>query len=245
MQEILTQPKEPVISFDVHKLYRPVEFKLTTIYDASKPDGKGNSKALELAKSSEIKEVKNEFEHHTAWKNVYRMGPGLRNAGNTCFLNSVLQMLTYTSPFANYLLDKGHSNKCQRRNSSQFCALCAFENHVNKCFLGGGNAFEPYEILKNIKLINKKFSIGRQEDSQEFLRDLIDAFQKSCTGFLEKPPQKVLDNTDISKIFGGKLKSSVECKQCHHKSEIFENFFDLSLVRKFFIEQEILIKNRN
>jgi len=237
MQEILPKQNGVTAPFDVHKLYRPVEFKLTTIYDASKTDGKGNSKALELAKSSENKENKNEFEHHTAWKKVYRVGPGLRNAGNTCFLNSVLQMLTYTSPFANYLLDKSHSQKCQRRNSSQFCALCAFENHVNKCFLGGGNVFEPFEILKNIKLINKKFSIGRQEDAQEFLRDLVDSFQKSCTGFLEKVPQKVIDNTDISKIFGGKLKSSVECKQCHHKSEIIESFFDLSLVRIFVNEE--------
>jgi len=170
-----------------------------------------------------------ELDIKTAWKQVYKIGPGLQNVGNTCFLNSVLQMLTYTTPFANYLLDKTHSKTCIKKNG-QFCALCAFENHVNRVF--GGNQkreIQPTEILKNIKQINKKFRIGRQEDSQEFLRDLIDAFQKSAVGFVEKPAPKLLETTDISKIFGGKLKSSVECKECHHKSEIFENFFDLSL----------------
>ena len=35
-----------------------------------------------------------------------KIGPGLRNYGNTCFLNSVLQCLTYSSPLYNYLIEK-------------------------------------------------------------------------------------------------------------------------------------------
>jgi len=36
---------------------------------------------------------------------------GLLNAGNTCFLNSVLQCLTFTAPLANYFLNNGHKSK--------------------------------------------------------------------------------------------------------------------------------------
>ena len=47
------------------------------------------------------------------WERVYRVGAGLHNLGNTCFLNSTVQCLTYTPPLANYLLSKEHSRTCE------------------------------------------------------------------------------------------------------------------------------------
>lgn len=50
-----------------------------------------------------------------AWKLSSAAGAGLNNHGNTCFLNSVVQCITYTPPLANYLLAKEHSRSCTCR----------------------------------------------------------------------------------------------------------------------------------
>ena len=50
---------------------------------------------------------------HLEWKATRTVGPGLFNLGNTCFLNSVIQVLTYTPPLVNYLATREHSETCE------------------------------------------------------------------------------------------------------------------------------------
>ena len=47
------------------------------------------------------------------WTESRSIGSGLSNMGNTCFLNSVLQCLSYTPPLVNYILSGHHKNKCK------------------------------------------------------------------------------------------------------------------------------------
>ena len=65
------------------------------------------------------------------WERIYRVGAGLHNLGNTCFLNATVQCLTYTPPLASYLLSREHGRSCEwgaqvagRRSARLPCSHC-------------------------------------------------------------------------------------------------------------------------
>ena len=47
------------------------------------------------------------------WQQRQGPGAGLFNLGNSCYINVILQCLTYTPPLANYLLSSKHSQACE------------------------------------------------------------------------------------------------------------------------------------
>ncbi|KAI7867804.1 hypothetical protein BDF14DRAFT_1881423 [Spinellus fusiger] len=166
-----------------------------------------------------------------AWKSPRRVGSGLLNGMNTCFLNSVLQCLTYTPPLAQYMLAERHRAKC---SIPSYCALCAMEVHVLRSFAsskgaGRASAFLPKYFTFNLKFLSKTMRLGQQEDANEFLMFLFAAFQKSSTYGLGKLEPKVEESTLIHQIFGGRMQSQLRCNSCKATSNNYEAFLDLSL----------------
>lgn len=164
------------------------------------------------------------------WLASDKVGGGLINVGNTCFLNSVLQCLTYCPPLYNYLIN--HSNSCK---INQFCMLCEMERHVKRIKNSNGTSIKPVSIVQRLKYINKSFQFGRQEDAHEFLRYIIDHMWKACLMNLdiktnqEKLDPRVKETTAINYIFGGYHRSQVLCLNCNSRSNTFDFFMDFIL----------------
>ncbi|XP_064296163.1 ubiquitin carboxyl-terminal hydrolase 42-like [Phalacrocorax carbo] len=112
-----------------------------------------------------------------AWQQQQRVGAGLDNLGNTCFVNSVLQCLTYTPPLANYLLSREHSQSCRQQG---FCMMCTMEEHVNIVLRSSDSAIQPTAVVSVLTRIGEHFQLGVQEDAHEFLRYTVDAMQRAC-----------------------------------------------------------------
>ncbi|KAJ8793056.1 hypothetical protein J1605_003733 [Eschrichtius robustus] len=160
------------------------------------------------------------------WGRVYRVGAGLHNLGNTCFLNSTVQCLTYTPPLANYLLSKEHTRGCHQ---GSFCMLCVMQNHIIQAFANSGNAIKPVSFIRDLRKIARHFRFGNQEDAHEFLRYTIDAMQKACLSGCAKLDRQTQATTLVHQIFGGYLRSRVKCSVCKSVSDTYDPYLDVAL----------------
>ncbi|XP_047428386.1 ubiquitin carboxyl-terminal hydrolase 36 isoform X1 [Mugil cephalus] len=160
------------------------------------------------------------------WERVYRVGAGLHNLGNTCFLNSTVQCLTYTPPLANYLLSKEHSRVCHQ---SGFCMICVMQNHIIQAFANTDNAIKPVSFIRDLKKIARPFRFGSQEDAHEFLRYTIDAMQKACLNGYPKLDRQTQATTLVHQIFGGYLRSRVKCSICKSVSDTYDPYLDIAV----------------
>ncbi|TRY78950.1 hypothetical protein DNTS_018828 [Danionella cerebrum] len=159
------------------------------------------------------------------WNQGHRIGAGLHNLGNTCFLNSTLQCLTYTAPLANFMLTREHTKTCHEPG---FCMMCTMQNHIIQVFANSGNVIKPISVLNELKRIGKHFRFGSQEDAHEFLRYTVDAMQKSCLPG-NKLDRQTQATTFVHQIFGGYLRSRVKCLNCKAVSDTFDPYLDISL----------------
>lgn len=209
-------------------------------------------KLSHIIKGSETQEIKEEKETNQAYKEQNeiasltktqyiknRIGKGLNNLGNTCFLNSALQGLLYTRAFVNFLIANKHRSTCALK--SQVCFLCQFEILIEQVFQvnsTGSNqigAITPKSIIQNLKLISKHLKVGRQEDSHEFLVKTLESLEISAKENIKKTANSFIadrrrsEGNIISRIFKGTYKSTVTCSQCKYSSITKDEFYNVSL----------------
>ncbi|KAL1139756.1 hypothetical protein AAG570_006733, partial [Ranatra chinensis] len=174
---------------------------------------------------------------------------GLRNIGNTCFLNSVMQCLSNTRLLKDYLINREYTSEITN-TESKGVLLKSFADVICELWSGEGKVVNTTSFKAQIQKYAPRFMGYNQQDSQEFLRYLLQGLHDDINRVTVKPRNLPCiddslsdsmkaseswkqylryDNSRIVDLFVGQLKSTLQCTVCNHCSTTFEVFWDLSL----------------
>ncbi|GBG27778.1 Ubiquitin carboxyl-terminal hydrolase, putative [Hondaea fermentalgiana] len=189
------------------------------------------------------------------WTPGNELGAGLRNLGNTCFMNAALQCLSHTAPLTDFFVGtllwqkdvhRENPNGTGGKLAEAFAALLSdlFAESSNK------QAINPRAFKNTVSRFAPQFSGTRQHDCQEFMSYLLDGLHEDLNRVSKKPYNEIPDangrpdevvaaeqwklhllrnRSIIVDIMQGQLKSTLTCQTCGFVSVKFDPFMYLSL----------------
>ena len=162
-------------------------------------------------KIKKVLKIRNFFLVFIFYGDLFSKPIGLKNLGNSCYMNSVLQVLAHTDDFKEYFLNNDF-------NEGSKPLSLALRNFLKEYFENKDNNYFALEELYNVIKLNNKmgFADGNQHDSADFLNSFLDSLETE-------------NNNKWNNIFKGKETILDTCEQCNDKSQKENEFKFLSL----------------
>ncbi|OBZ73629.1 Ubiquitin carboxyl-terminal hydrolase 8 [Grifola frondosa] len=177
--------------------------------------------------------------------------------GNTCYMNSTVQCLSATVPFARFFTDGRWKSAVNMVNpyGTKGNLAQAFANIIRDMWQGELQCLSPTTFRRSLCMHAPQFSGTEQHDSQEFLSFLLDGLHEDLNRVLQKPkidstPEReaelekmpvqiaseqewqiyrMRDDSLVVDFFQGQFRNRLECLTCHKTSTTYNAFMYLTL----------------
>lgn len=183
----------------------------------------------------------------------YRAGLcGLSNLGNTCFMNSSIQMMSNVPFLTDYFRSGKYKSEINPTNPLGRGGQLAesYADLINEMWSGNNSYTMPRNFKMQISRFAPQFTGFQQQDSHELLAFLLDGLHEDLNRIIKKPYVEMgshVGKTDkefadeswndhlkrndsiIVDLFHGLFKSTLNCLTCNEISIKFDPFCYLSL----------------
>ena len=178
---------------------------------------------------------------------------GGRNLGNTCFMNSSIACLSNCSELTTYFLTGKFENDINKNNKDglQGDLAYAWNDLLQQYWNSDDTTGNPSRVKSTVARKVRKFAGFSQQDSNEFMteflsilsEDLNKTDKKEYKELKEKQKNETefecakrfwdlhvsLNDSIVTDLFSGLLKSEVHCSNCNYDNITFDPFNTLTL----------------
>ncbi|XP_046489132.1 ubiquitin carboxyl-terminal hydrolase 8 isoform X5 [Neodiprion pinetum] len=168
---------------------------------------------------------------------------GLKNLGNSCYMNSIIQCLSNTTSLARYFIHGLYTDDLNTKNKkTQGQVVEEVAQVIKALWCGHYRSISPRDLKVAIGQYKMQFESYEQQDSHEFLTFLLDWMHNDLKTKAKPEVDRLISNADkewdkaldgqtsiISQLFFGQLRSTISCATCGNSSTTYESFNSLTL----------------